>query len=115
MDRMSLRFDGIALAPGIAIGKVMPLHSTTRNQVPEKRLVSDVEAELERFSAALKETEMQLASLRDEVKTQTHSIHITRFPHRNCGQRNCRAALLFRQHLLLWRAKSDEYRVRQQV
>ena len=72
MDRMSLRFDGIALAPGIAIGKVLPLHSNIRNQVPEKRSVEDTSAELERFFQALKETEVQLASLRDELKNRLH-------------------------------------------
>ena len=72
MKRMNLRFDGIALAPGIAIGKVLPLHSSTRNQVPEKRIVTDADAEAARFFSALKETEAQLASLRDELKTRLH-------------------------------------------
>ncbi len=72
MQRMSLRFDGIALAPGIAIGKVMALHSSNRNLVPEKRLIEDSSKELERFADALKETEIQLASLRDELKTRLH-------------------------------------------
>ena len=67
-----MRFDGIALAPGIAIGKVLALHSSSRNLAPEKREIEDVQAELERFSAALKETELQLAALRDEVKTRLH-------------------------------------------
>ena len=72
MDRINLRFDGIALAPGIAIGKVLPLHASTRNQVPEKRCVTDAEAETARFHVALKETEVQLASLRDELKNRLH-------------------------------------------
>ena len=72
MNRINLRLDGIALAPGIAIGKVLPLHSNARNQVPEKRVVEDVAGELEKFSAALKETEIQLASLRDELKNRLH-------------------------------------------
>ena len=72
MNRINLRLDGIALAPGIAIGKVLPLHSNARNQVPEKRIVEDVAGELEKFSAALKETEIQLASLRDELKNRLH-------------------------------------------
>lgn len=72
MKRMNLRFDGIALAPGIAIGKVLPLHSSTRNQVPEKRIVTDADAEAARFFSALKETEAQLASLRDELKNRLH-------------------------------------------
>ena len=72
MNRMSMRFDGIALAPGIAIGKVLALHSSSRNQVPEKRLIDDVQSELGRFASALKATEIQLAALRDEVKNRLH-------------------------------------------
>lgn len=67
---MSMRYDGIALAPGIAIGKVLPLHSSSRSAVPEKVGVSDVQAEIDRFFESLKETEVQIAALRDELKTR---------------------------------------------
>lgn len=61
------RLDGIALAPGIAIGKVLPLHSSNRTGIPEMRMVTDVEAEAARFAEALKVTCSQLESLRDEL------------------------------------------------
>ena len=70
MTAMSLRYDGIALAPGIAIGKVLPLHASSRAAAPEKRSVDDIPAELDRFADALKEAEIQIASLRDELKSR---------------------------------------------
>ncbi|MBO5899546.1 MAG: phosphoenolpyruvate--protein phosphotransferase, partial [Lentisphaeria bacterium] len=70
MNKTMQRLDGIALAPGIAIGKVLPLHSSNRTGVPEKRAISDAEAEITRFSGALKVTCAQLESLRDELVTR---------------------------------------------
>ena len=67
MNKTMQRLDGIALAPGIAIGKVLPLHSSNRTGVPEMRSVTDVDAEVTRFSDALTTTCKQLESLRDEL------------------------------------------------
>ncbi len=67
MNKSMQRLDGIALAPGIAIGKVLPLHSSNRTGAPEMRSVTDVEAEVARFSDALSSTCRQLESLRDEL------------------------------------------------
>ena len=64
------RLDGIALAPGIAIGKVLPLHSSNRTGIPEMRSIADAGAEVARFSEALKVTCAQLEALRDELVTR---------------------------------------------
>ena len=70
MNKNMQRLDGIALAPGIAIGKVLPLHSSNRTGVPEMRSIADAGAEVARFSEALKVTCAQLEALRDELVTR---------------------------------------------
>ena len=59
------------VAPGIAIGRVMLLHSSGSGNVPVTTVKpDDVTAELKRFHDALDITKKQLQDLREQLKLQ---------------------------------------------
>lgn len=65
---MSIRLSGIAASPGIAIAKAYVMHSTEWKV--EKIIITDIEAELLRFSQAILKTETDLQRLKTKTAAE---------------------------------------------
>ncbi len=87
MTLPSQTLNAIAVSPGIAIGRVMRIHSRNRYQEPEAaRIAPDkAEAEIARYHAAQELTRKQLHELQNQVRNKLNS----------------RDADIFEAHLLL--------------
>ena len=68
-------FQGIAVSPGIGIGRVMKV-AGPGNVAPERLDIADgeIEGELERFKKALDATEEQLESLQKELRRKLNNL-----------------------------------------
>ena len=74
-EKLSNSFQGIAVSPGIGIGRVMKL-AGPGNVAPERLEIPDegVEGELERFKSALAATEEQLSALQKELRRKLNNL-----------------------------------------
>ena len=68
-------FQGIAVSPGIAFGRVMKM-AGPGDTAPEKLTICEeaIEAEIERLHAAIEATGVQLASLQKELRLKLNNL-----------------------------------------
>ena len=68
-------FQGIAVSPGIAFGRVMKM-AGPGDTAPEKLTICEeaLEAEIERLHAAIEATGVQLASLQKELRLKLNNL-----------------------------------------
>lgn len=74
-EKFTNSFQGIAVSPGIGIGRVMKL-AGPGNVAPERLEISDegIQGELERFRSALEATEEQLSALQKELRRKLNNL-----------------------------------------
>lgn len=74
-ENLTNSFQGIAVSPGIGIGRVMKV-AGPGNVAPERLDIADgeIEGELERFKKALDATEEQLESLQKELRRKLNNL-----------------------------------------
>ncbi len=69
MQKPSRTIQAVPVAPGIAIGRVMPLHnSTSGNAVVSEITPAETDREIRRFHASLTRTKEQLQNLHEQLK-----------------------------------------------
>jgi phosphotransferase system enzyme I (PtsI) len=70
MTSLSQTVSCIALSPGIAIGRVLPMHSPGRSSAPEKREISpdNVDFEVARLNEAIAASRSQIEALQSGLK-----------------------------------------------
>lgn len=69
------RFEGIAVSPGVAIGRVLALHKDELDIREKKITESDVPNEIARFEDALTKTRAELLGIRKQISTDIGRDH----------------------------------------